>query len=1117
MKYLQFKITPFFFSLYLTVLSGSFSDLHGQPANPADDLLQRGGFSGGVILHLGSGDGSLTCELYRTENSLVYGLEVQAQKVLKARAYAYSKGVSGKVSFDHWDRGVLPFSQNFINLIICEDPSLIDETELLRVLAPRGIALIRNGSQWTRLVKEIPSTIDDWPQHFYAANGNAVSKDKQVKPPLYHLQWTGGPRWSRHHDVMSSFTACVSAGGRLFYIFDEGTTFSPFLPTKWKLIARDAFNGTVLWKRSIPKWFPNLHKLKSGPSNLPRRLVATDTTVYVTLGIEAKVSALDAATGELLHEYQGTEGAEELVIEASTDSLFLVADQNDKPELKKFPYSALKTVPVRQKRIMKVDLSNNQLVWTHEAAWSAPLSMCADVRHTYFFNGKSIVALSKEDGSVQWESLELPVLKEMPTNFGPTVVAHDNRVLFTGGENYRPHNGSRGKLSGLDALTGELLWQSKSPASGYQSPEDLRVVGGLIWQGDVTAHEWNGSTGVFSGVDPKTGVEALSFNPSEAAFWFHHRCFPAKATEDYILLSRTGIEFIDVKKKEWTLHHWVRGACLYGIMPANGLVYAPPHPCACYIGSKLFGFSSLAAKNANHPVWRRSPDEHRLILGSAQPAAFEDSENAAEEWPIYRHNNRRSGATQQNIGSISKEQWNVKLGGKLTPPVIADKTVVVVQKEQHTVSAINIENGELSWRFTAGSRIDSSPTLYRHRVYFGCSDGYIYCLDLSDGNLIWKYQGAPTMARHMYFEQIESTHPLHGSVLIQNDKVYAVAGRSMFVDGGMSFLILDAKSGRKLKEIIMDDRVPGTDEPLQLQHEILNMPQALSDLLSCDGDQIHMRLQDFDLEGERLELKYDSKLYGETRDELQIMHSRTEDQVGPGAHIISGTGYLDDSWWHRTYWTYGKNYTSGWSGYYQAGKKAPSGRILNYDEGGVFGFGRMTQYYKWSKIYQYYLYNRDYENKENWGIRVPILIRSMLLSDDNLYILGPEELLNQATDSQNLHLVDTKKLALEQDEAFAGNRGALLMEVDRENGTLKTGFKLHTTPVFDGMAIAYNNLFISMSDGSLICLGSSGKDLQAIPNQTMESYKSESRKPLPIAKGKGKGKGKGKNKGVKIL
>ena len=44
--------------------------------------------------------------------------------------------------------------------------------------------------------------------------------------------------------------------------------------TSEDLIARDAFNGTVLWKQPIPSWHNHLWPLKSGPTQLARRLVA---------------------------------------------------------------------------------------------------------------------------------------------------------------------------------------------------------------------------------------------------------------------------------------------------------------------------------------------------------------------------------------------------------------------------------------------------------------------------------------------------------------------------------------------------------------------------------------------------------------------------------------------------------------------------------------------------------------------------------------------------------------------------------------------------------------------------------------------------------------------------
>lgn len=1095
---------------FLLAAALMLSSLISAQAVTGKELLEAAGFRGGVILHLGSGTGELTADLYQVENSLVVGLERDADTVASARDLLFDRGLAGKVTVEHWTTTHLPFSENFINLIVCEDAKAIEEAEWRRVLTPEGVFLSRNSEtdEWLGQVKERPWTIDDWPQHFYAASGNAVSKDKEIKPPLFHLQWTGSPRWSRHHDVMSSLTACVSAGGRLFYIFDEGTTFSPYLPTKWTLIARDAFNGTILWKRAIPKWFPNLHRLKSGPSNLPRRLVATKDRVYVTLGIEAKVSVLDAVTGTTLQEVEGSEGTEEIVLEQSTNSLFLMADQNEKPELKKYPYSTLKSVPDRGKKIMRVNMESAAVQWHHYASMSAPLSLCVDERHAYYFDGESVLALGKEDGVESWRSESIPVLKNMPTNFGPRMVAVDQKVLFTGGENYKPHNGSQGQLTAINAADGKTLWKAASPPSGYQSPEDLLVINGLVWQGNTTQMGWNGSTGEITGVDVKGGAEELAFKPDQDAFWFHHRCYPAKATEDFMLLSRTGIEMVDLRKKEWTLHHWVRGACLFGVLPANGLVYAPPHPCACYIGAKLYGFTALSAKNAFHPVWKATPDEQKLVKGAAPSVPYAKAHDRAdEEWPVYRQNNRRRGSVPTALKGVGHQEWKVELGGDLTPPVIAGQTVIVVEKDKHAVHALDAATGKANWRYDAGCPIDSTPTIHRHRVYFGGTDGMLTCLDLASGAVIWHYQAAPASTRHMFFESLESTHPLHGSVLIHDDRVYAVAGRSMFVDGGMRFLILNADTGELVREILMDDKVPGTGEPLQLQQEILNMPQALNDLLSTDGARIYMRLQDFDLEGNRLELKYKSKLYGKSRDELEIMHSRTEDQQGEGAHIISGTGYLDDSWWHRTYWTYGKNYTSGWSGYYQAGKKAPSGRILCYDDEALYGFGRMVEYYKWSTLYEYYLYQRGYDNSEAWGVKIPILVRAMLLSGDKLYISGPEEILKQARDSKNLHLVDTKKLAVEQDEAFHGKRGAMLLEVDRRNGAILGGYELPTNPVFDGMASAYGKMFVSMSDGSVLCLGSaeSGPALAAVPAKAIAEFNADSKVVPPSEKRKNQG------------
>ena len=74
-------------------------------------------------------------------------------------------------------------------------------------------------------------------------------------------------------------------------MMDEGPRHSVQMPPDWKLIARDAFNGVILWKRDISQWQTHLWPLKSGPAQLPRRLVSDGDRVYATLNLDGPLTA----------------------------------------------------------------------------------------------------------------------------------------------------------------------------------------------------------------------------------------------------------------------------------------------------------------------------------------------------------------------------------------------------------------------------------------------------------------------------------------------------------------------------------------------------------------------------------------------------------------------------------------------------------------------------------------------------------------------------------------------------------------------------------------------------------------------------------------------------------
>jgi outer membrane protein assembly factor BamB len=946
------------FLTYVLAILVTSSSVTAQPFSAKEQamkILNACDIKGGLIVHIGCGDGKLTAALRANESYLVQGLDKEQQNLEKAREYIHSLNLYGKVSVDLLKGRRLPYIDNLVNLVVSENPGAVPESEVMRVLCPDGVAYIKKGGWWIKKVKPRPKELDDWTHYLHDASNNAVSHDTVIAPPS-RMQWIGSPRYARHHDRMSSVSAAVTTGGRVFYIFDEAPRASILVPPEWSLIARDAFNGTILWKRRIDTWFTHLWPLKSGPAQLPRRLVAVGERVYATLGIDSPVTALDAATGKTIRTYEGTENTEEIIL--SEGVLFLLVNkQGGKLELsnlKKITQASRgKFWNEEPREIMAISAGSGDVLWEAEHR-VLPVTLAADGRGVFFHDSRSIVCLDRKTGDAMWRSEPVGWAGEIRSFYSPVLVVYKGVVLFSGGETAGLQTGSwytsgKDTMTALSTKNGEVLWKAYHPPSGYRSPEDLLVANGLVWTGETTSGR---AAGVFTGRDPFTGVVKSEFPPDVETYWFHHRCYRGKATDNYLLMSRAGTEFIDVRNEKWIPHHWVRGACLYGIMPANGMLYNPPHPCACYLESKLYGFNAVAPALTGPRVPKRAEIAPRLEKGPAFDRNI--SVRASEgQWPTYRHDAARSGSTNTTVPAALKRAWRTDIGGKLTSPVVAGGKVFIASVDAHTIYAIDADSGNRLWHYTTGGRVDSPPTIYQGRVLFGSADGYIYCLAARDGVLVWRFRAAPMDQRLMSFEQVESVWPAHGSVLIQNDVLYCLAGRSMFLDGGLHFWRLEPKTGKALSHNLLNDREQATGKDIQSYVSWLNMPVAMPDILSSDGRLVYMRSQPFNLDGTRLLLE----AMPTAGDADQGAPPATQDSTQ--AHLFSPTGLLDDSGWHRTYWMYGSKFVSGWCGYFLSGKVAPAGRILVFDDSKVYGFGRKPQYYRWTTPIEHQLFAAD--------------------------------------------------------------------------------------------------------------------------------------------------------------
>ncbi len=231
--------------ILLAVLSvAAWSIDAASPAQEAWNIIEQTGVQGGLVVHVGCGDGKLTAALRLNDRYLVHGLDNDAKNVAKARYYIQSLGQYGEITVDRMNDGCLPYVDNSVNLLVGDDLGKVPMVEVMRVLVPKGVAYIREGNEWTKKIKPRPEEMDEWTHFLYDSTNNAVSSDTLVDLPN-HIQWIGEPKTARSHDHLCSISAVVSTGGRIFYIADEGPTESLALSPRWTLTRRDTTTNLI--------------------------------------------------------------------------------------------------------------------------------------------------------------------------------------------------------------------------------------------------------------------------------------------------------------------------------------------------------------------------------------------------------------------------------------------------------------------------------------------------------------------------------------------------------------------------------------------------------------------------------------------------------------------------------------------------------------------------------------------------------------------------------------------------------------------------------------------------------------------------------------------------------
>jgi len=112
-----------------------------------------------------------------------------------------------------------------------------------------------------------------------------------------------------------------------------------------------------------------------------------------------------------------------------------------------------------------------------------------------------------------------------------------------------------------------------------------------------------------------------------------------------------------------------------------------------------------------------------------------------DDWPMWRYNAGRSGASGEQLASELHLQWVRELPSPKPAwpasqdrlqfdasyePVVAGKTIFIGSMVSDSVTAYDTDTGAEKWCFYCDGPVRFAPVVYKNRLYFVSDDGYLY-------------------------------------------------------------------------------------------------------------------------------------------------------------------------------------------------------------------------------------------------------------------------------------------------------------------------------------------------------------------------------------------------------
>jgi len=732
-------------------------------------MLAQSDLPGGLVIHLGCGDGSLTTELTDGSRFVVHGLTTDAGKVSSVRSAIAQKNLRGIVTVEQAYRlDPLPYADNLANILVVDFDELGNsaprEDEIRRVCAPFGTIFRKKGGSWTHENLPLTPGMDDWGQVHHGPDRTDVSSDQFAGPPT-SLQWIG--HYGQARRSVAGWTMLMK-DGRFYYAREANSKGESH-----GIFARDVFSGVMLWQRESGI---NLKQTKT--------LVAENDMLFTPLNAGEPVVALDGRTGEIKVRYSDAQGVNPLPDRASfygeistvyAKNTLYVCNQRKLYSLDPVSGSVnweFQYADTLYLHFPTVDTVNNRLfVW---ASTQSSNTNVGDHGSRGAGGGVALVALNGDDGSLLWDTPTPSQVQKL--------VYSPSQGLFA----YYWLYGSRksGHVSIYNPDNGDALFQR-----GYSEDEGLQKHGNtwdiplpdgtkigvsmaartlLVYDDFFAMMQNTNKLGMYKftngGIEPQGG----SFSDIKIL------CQHQVGTPNYVFSGHGGIHDFSGRTSHVSA---MLGHCGTSNFVAYGMTYAGEAACQCY--AVLQGWRAMATRPLMPPV----ADADRLHRGTGLSKM-----NALAKVQICGDNcyGFETGVLhpQQNSGNPLRDDWvsNDKFPGK-----IIENNGLEINVHEHTISGSG-------WTFTAGGRISSSPVIHKGYCVFGSHDGWVYCINPINGELVWWFLAAHNYEKRVAYSQVESAWPVFG-VAVDGDRVYATAGRHPDFDGGVLGWALSINDG----------------------------------------------------------------------------------------------------------------------------------------------------------------------------------------------------------------------------------------------------------------------------------------------------------------------------------